>query len=369
MLIFRIILKVLTAVCGLALLLTAWSGTIDPRTLPFAAVLAMTVPAVIAVNIVVLVLDLIWCRFAAIFAVACLAVAFPAVSENFPFHPGSHKLDPADRGRSWTLLTYNVFDFYADNGEYPGDQNATIHYIIETDADVVALQEAEFLSPFKPYHITKEQIDTLKQLYPHILLDGTSMCLLSKFPVKRLQAGFGKGKGSGDCAGYELNIRGHKVMLMNVHMQSIGLTDEDKKLFREITSVKKQGDAPRPTVNDVRTQLVSKLGQAAMLRAGQADLLVSDIDRYAGTDGDVVVCGDFNDVPGCWTLRRLAKCGLREVYPEVGLGYMRTYHRNRFWFRIDHVLYRGNLCPVSMTRGDLKYSDHFPLLTTFVFDK
>ena len=70
------------------------------------------------------------------------------------------------------------------------------------------------------------------------------------------------------------------------------------------------------------------------------------------------------------TLKRLESIGMvhREVYPEVGMGYMSTYNRNRFWFRIDHVLYRGNLRPVSMERGKTASSDHYPLLTTFVFD-
>ncbi len=35
------------------------------------------------------------------------------------------------------------------------------------------------------------------------------------------------------------------------------------------------------------------------------------------------------------------------------------------YFCIDHTLYRGGLVPVRMTRGDIRSSDHYPLLTEF----
>ena len=65
------------------------------------------------------------------------------------------------------------------------------------------------------------------------------------------------------------------------------------------------------------------------------------------------------------TLRRLADCNMHEVYPEVGFGPMITYYDNNFYFRIDHTLYRGALKPLRMERPSVKFSDHYPNITTF----
>ncbi len=365
--IIRVILGILTALCGLSLLLSAWAGTVDPRTLPVSAVVAMTAPICIAVTAIVLVLDLIWCRRGAIFAAACLLTAAPSVMSNFPVHPFAGKLTEEQKKRSWTLLSYNVYNFLPANGYYPDSINQTMEYIIRADADVVALQEAESFGCGMAYCIRPWQIDSLKRRYRHIIQNGKGMCLLSKYPVTPLRSSFAsRGMGQGDCAAYAIDIDGHRVALFSVHLQSIGLTGEDKTMFRELTDIRGDGE-PRPSLGDVRRQLVTKLAEAAVKRADHADMLIRDIARYGGEN--VIVCGDFNDVPGCWALHRLSDCGMREVYPEVGTGYMRTYNKNRFWFRIDHILYRGRLKPVSMHRGSIVSSDHFPVMATFVFDE
>jgi endonuclease/exonuclease/phosphatase (EEP) superfamily protein YafD len=59
---------------------------------------------------------------------------------------------------------------------------------------------------------------------------------------------------------------------------------------------------------------------------------------------------------------------MKQVYTEVCTGPDITFYANRFYFRIDHVLYRGALSPVRQERGKVKYSDHYPVLTRFLLD-
>ena len=77
------------------------------------------------------------------------------------------------------------------------------------------------------------------------------------------------------------------------------------------------------------------------------------------------MAGDFNDVPGCYTLEYLADLGFHNVYSEIGCGPDITYNSDRFYFRIDHVLYRGALQPLSIRRGRIRSSDHYPLIVDF----
>jgi endonuclease/exonuclease/phosphatase (EEP) superfamily protein YafD len=110
-----------------------------------------------------------------------------------------------------------------------------------------------------------------------------------------------------------------------------------------------------------------KLAAANLVRTEQVDTLIAGIHSIGGPN--VIVCGDFNDVPGCTSLRNLTSIsGLKQVYPEVCCGPTYTFNTNRFYFRIDHVLYRGDLKPVEMVRGDIRCSDHYPLLTTFLLE-
>jgi endonuclease/exonuclease/phosphatase (EEP) superfamily protein YafD len=56
---------------------------------------------------------------------------------------------------------------------------------------------------------------------------------------------------------------------------------------------------------------------------------------------------------------------MKDAYEECALGPTITFHASRFYFRIDHVLYKGNFEAIDIERGDQKSSDHYPLLTTF----
>lgn len=46
---------------------------------------------------------------------------------------------------------------------------------------------------------------------------------------------------------------------------------------------------------------------------------------------------------------------------------MITYNKHLFWFHIDQILYRGAIRPLSVKKGSLKSSDHYPLTAEFEF--
>ena len=152
------------------------------------------------------------------------------------------------------------------------------------------------------------------------------------------------------------------ILVFGVHMESIGLTTDDKSLYRRLTSM----DVSKDEMSEVRSRLVSKLYDAYKNRAMQA-LFIKDYVEQMG--GNVIVCGDFNDVPGCRALRILESAGLKDAYAELGLGPTITFNASHFFFRIDHVLYNGDFKAVKIERGNVPSSDHYPFLTTFVWNK
>ena len=152
--------------------------------------------------------------------------------------------------------------------------------------------------------------------------------------------------------------------IINVHLESLKFTDSDKALYRSITDISKSPDnINEKTVEDVKSKLLTKLAQAFKLRAAQAHDIRTYIDNLG--DANIILCGDFNDTPYSYAYLTVMGDDMADVYKECALGPTITFHANRFYFRIDHILYKGNFKAIDIERGNDKHSDHYPLFATF----
>ncbi|MDE5650801.1 MAG: hypothetical protein K2I35_07320, partial [Duncaniella sp.] len=70
----------------------------------------------------------------------------------------------------------------------------------------------------------------------------------------------------------------------------------------------------------------------------------------------------------CYAIRTIMGDDLRDAYAECAFGPAITYHGNRFYFRIDHILYDGNIEAVKLQLDKVPSSDHYPLFATFLID-
>ncbi len=358
------VLWVLTLLVAAGLFAASYSGLLNPAKYSWAAIPVMTLPLWMVLILFMAFLDLLLCRKALIAALAAMACCWPAMWDYCPLNVSTPSV-PAS-ARTFTMLTYNVTNFTDVTGTYPEGLNPTISYILRVDADVVNLQELQFISAEKSKYISRDQVDSLYTRYPYILKSGYSQMLLSKYPAKIIDTGEPVHPAN-EIAVFRLDIEGEQVTFFNVHLQHFSLTHDDKELYTDITKLKKDDAANiqevKTQLKEVKTQLLGKIARAASGRARDIDRLEGFIRRFAGPNA--IVAGDFNDVPGCWGLHQLADMEFRQVYPKVGFGPMITFNSDRFYFRIDHVLYRGGLKPLSMRRGTLKSSDHYPLLVRF----
>lgn len=354
--------KVLTPVAVFAAfvtLMSAYGGMVNPAVLPAGALLAMIFSPMIVVDAVLAVILFFFNRrLVAVIGLSVLA-SVPTILRYAPVNP-HHTLSPEEEKRSFTLLTYNTF-FYIDY-EQKGDRspNPTVQLLIDSDADIICLQEALFAIPYDNLHVSDEMVNTLKRRYPY-RINESSLTLYSKFPVTRV-LNFDVITPTALFISYRLNIRGRLVDLYNVHLQSIGLSSEDKELYQSIT----EGSTSTDEIGKVRQQLFSKLYTAFQLRSEQAQYLRQQIEQR---HGNVILCGDFNDVPGCYALRTLMGAGMHDAFADGGFGPSVTYRAGRFYFRIDHILYRGDMRAVNTERLNGGQSDHYPVMTTFIWDE
>ena len=356
----RSLWTLLNIACGLCTLLAGYGGYINPDKFALAQLANMTFPGWIVLTLILLAVNLFIRKKLAWLSVIVLVACIGPILTISPLNFTSRSLSPDDESRTFTLLTYNVYNFRDNQGVNPEWGNRTLSYILSTDADIVCLQESSNLNGVGK----KAQRDSINSRYPYRLYSNRSgEVLLSKYHATEVDTPQ-PDWGSGSFCAYEVEVEGHEVTVVNCHLQSIGLTDDDKELYRELTD-KELRNPSRSELSKVKNGIVTKLLAAFRIRAQQARYIK---EFLATRKGNVILVGDFNDVPGSYAYRTIKSDGLKDAYSECAFGPTVTYNDNRFYFRIDQMLYRGDLEAVRIKRGDLRSSDHYPLFATFLWD-
>lgn len=363
-----VMMTVITVMLGCALLASGYAGYIDPAGCRYAGFIVLSFSIWLYALIAVIIIDAFVSRRAVIAGTVFFIAALPVILDYSPLNISEPK--PGEGEREIKLLTYNVLGFYDQNKEYRGDINRTVSYIINSGADVVCLQEAFPIVRNVSLHITDAQVDSIHNIYPYIYLSGWEQMILSKFPVKPVRTDFRcGGSGEFDLGVFRLNIDGCKITVFNVHLKSMDLTLADREVYEDFSRFKNNDNIKeiKNNIKEVKQQVLGKVVAAGVARAADMPSLLKYIEHYGGPNA--IVCGDFNDVAWSYSIRRLESAGFRQAYRHAAFGPMITYNSNNLFFRIDHILYRGRLEPVSVSRGRLKTSDHYPFEATFIIKK
>lgn len=273
-------------------------------------------------------------------------------------------MSATEKARSFSIMSYNVLQFTNQNKDYPYDDNAQLDYIMSQSPDIVVIEEAEYLGSTPSTKITQEQLNALHEMYPYTFVETKEFAFLSKYRAEAIPVNFPKQNFiSGDIAGWRFYKDDVTINVIGVHLSSFHLQKDERKTFKDMTTPEKVSPS---YLKDVRYDFIPKIIAASQEHTRQIIVLKQILQKYGGEN--TIVCGDFNDPVGSYPLYYLEEyCNMKQVYPEVGFGPMITYNANHFFFRIDHILYRGkNLKPYSMTRGDILASDHYPVMASFI---
>lgn len=346
------------------LLLSAYGGAIDPNKSVWPQIFGMTFPAWIILMLVMVPVSFIIWRKSALLPTAALLIAMPAILTISPLHIGG-ALSQSERARSFSVMTYNVYGFVDhefesdDSGGKGAKESRSLQQIIDSQPDIVCMQEG-----YNPNYRFKLQMDTINKIYPYsnFIPEGGEI-IFSKYPFKIVPTPQPAWH-TAHYSAYELDVDGHPLLVVNCHLQSIGLTPDDKALYRELTD--KRIESPtRSELSKVKNSILSKLAVAFKLRAEQARHIRQFLEEHPG---NAILVGDFNDVQGNYAYRSICSAGMRDAYADSGFGPTITYIDNRFYFHIDQIFYRGDMRAVDIVRGDIKSSDHYPMTATFVWN-
>ena len=98
---------------------------------------------------------------------------------------------------------------------------------------------------------------------------------------------------------------------------------------------------------------------SAKRRGEQVDSVRLFLDRHKGQS--MLVLGDFNDTPVSYAHQRLSD-GLTDCFRAAGNGIGRSFNKDAFVVRIDHIFCSKDWEPASCKVEKVyTYSDHFPI--------
>lgn len=287
-----------------------------------------------------------------------LLLILPSLKENFPVNMPDK---PAPGAPVLTLLTYNIHYCTDMQTGQKGGPSPSLDYVMEQDVDVVCLQEFYSLDyALRHDDITPEQMRRMKELYPYTLAHGDiDATIFSKYPLRRVKSHYNPNLKYFMYEMVEVEVPGHPITLINVHLTSFSLTDRERSIVNNIALGAR---GMKQSVSTMKHSVYQKLTEAFRMRAEAARMLADLVRAIPGT---LIVCGDFNDVPGSYSYTTLRKAGLEDVFCNASIGPTVTFNGFHLYFHIDQILYRGALRPFSIERGSLRSSDHYPLTAKF----
>ena len=358
------IMLVTNIVAAIFLLITLIGTVLSPVKFVFPAYFTLFYPVILIVNFGFVVFWLITRKWAFLLSLSLLLLSSSQISNTFPVHFGS--LAKSKEVTPIHLLTYNTKmsgDLVKDT---PQKRNNVIRYVIDSNADIICLQEFE-VSTLKQYITFKDMMCIFaKYPYKHVEFKAkvhTSLlgiATFSKYPIINRQRIEFKSRFNMSIS-TDINVNGTIIRLFNNHLESNRITESDKALSSKL---KDKFDAENLT--DVTLHFSQKLGSAYKLRANQADTIATLISN---SPYKVIVCGDFNDVPASYAYTKM-KGNLKDAFAETGLGFGWTFKEPFYGFRIDYVLYDSNtFTPVRFDVDKVNYSDHYPVSCQFKINK
>ncbi len=342
-------------VLALLMVAAAYTHLISPEKSVMAAYIGLAFPVFFAGNVIFLFCWLFAKKWKqALFVLCMFLLCGKTITHYFPLHG---ETDPLPKERMLKVLTYNVMNF-AGKRHTPLSPNKIVQYIADSGADIVCLQEYAVAKREK--ELNREVLFKALSMYPYrsvTELNSTNyrssgIAVFSKYPIRRTREIDYKSQYNGSAV-YEIEVDGKTLTLINNHLESFRLTQEDKSQYSNLIKT-----MDSDMLEGIRGTFQQKLGPSFVKRAKQARLVAQEIKEAKGEY--VLVCGDFNDTPNSYAHYAI-QGDLRDAFSASGWGMGVTYNQNVFRFRIDNILYSPNMEAFNCTIDKVKYSDHYPM--------
>ncbi len=361
--IVKLVCKIASFVVFAVTIFAAYGGYWNPEYFTFPAVTTLFLPWL---GLLTLIITIVWFAtrnwLTGALGVLTLIASWGALGPAAPLNTPKQVPEGA---QTFRLLTFNCLHFNDIKNPDKMDDNRSVRFIINSGADIVNLQELDNIDDIVEVpNLPKSLRDSLFAIYPYYAGDPKSdLKVLSKYPVELIPYatnGRPVSKYLKQFARFIVNMDGRKLQLINMHMASYYLSAKERQVVTDIKSI---GSA-KSSFQEFRTTIMDKLADSFKKRAENVDEIIA---LTRGSMTPTIISGDFNDVAGSWAYRKLVQAGYEDAYAETAFGPTITYNQHMFYFHIDQIFFRGPIEPISVKRGDLDASDHYPLIAEFAF--
>lgn len=351
----RTIIIAANLIAAIAMLTCAFSPTIHPAEYPNCSYLGMLLPFTIIANAAFIVVWFFIKKFWTLISIVSFIICFSPIRDYCPINL-FQKDTPST---ALKFVSYNVMGF--GNKEKDCDKNAIVRYLLDSDADIICLQEAYYI-PFDKLQ------EAFKEKYPYIVrpdAKDAQLITISRLPIVGSQAiKYGESANS-SCIVKLLSEKGDTITIFNNHLESYHLSKIERNTYsdmvREAAGRKEHTDtlANGEVWDAAVLTLTDKIERATVTRSLQADTLAQYISEV--TSPYTIVCGDFNDSPVSYVHSKLSE-NLDDAYTKSGNGPGVSFNQNHMYFRIDNILISKNITPYrAKVDNSIKESDHYPI--------
>lgn len=358
----RRILEIIIAVAAVIMICCAYSGYVNPTSFFLAPFMTLAFMPMLVLMLVLMLVALLTRRWVALLAGLVSLVAVLPVLKLFVGMNSNDNIPPtpADPSLILKVMTYNVLSFGYNEPSLSHQPSSTMKLILDADPDVVLLQEGgavgldwqeiPSLQPYMPQVVAR---------YPYRYSSPEGLNLMSKFPFTtqaigepqhaHVVLGYNRETDSYLARAYDLQLpSGKQLRLVDFRLQSYHLS------FGKNPSVR--------ISPDVKPSVLERMRRSFALRGEQAATLRRALDA---SPANVIVGGDMNDVSGSHVYRVICGDDMKDAWVETGRGYGHSFNRHNLPYRIDQILYRGDVRALSARRIKGGSSDHYPIMATF----
>ncbi|MGN1376073.1 MAG: endonuclease/exonuclease/phosphatase family protein [Prevotella sp.] len=325
------------------MLFIGFSDRLDPRVHPLLANIGLSFPLFLLICLGFMVFFLFTHKKYALISLIGFVIGYSPIHIYCPLNIGREQPE-----ESIKILSYNVHNF--DSTDAPEDDpNPILSYILDSNADIVCLQEAfindDIRSSVNKHYAYVDTVMTNDR--------SNSLAVMSKYPIISKEKIEYVSKRNLSAA-FKLKISHDTVVVINNHFEVTGLSPSDRSGFSEMVKGQTEGSEVRAESK----RLLVILGESMKIRAPQIDAVAKYVDNISCP---TVLCGDFNDNPLSYSRKTLAD-RLTDCYVSSGFGPGISYNRHGMFVRIDNIMcsddWTAYRCKVDRS---ISYSDHYPI--------
>lgn len=323
-------------ITSIILLMSWWSGSIDPRTFWPMAYFSLLFPYLYILSLFVAFVGLAIKNHKAwilIILLIIMSTLFRKTFFNISFNERS--------GAGLTLLSHNIGSSIA------GTQAAKWSYYQSISADILCFQE--WLPNAASIRYIKDSI--INHYNTTLKNDPNPWPIFTHYPILKQGDMNSSAKGNGATWADILYLK-DTIRIYNVHLVSNRISGQTEDLMTNNAHLRDKGTRQR--IKGV----LRRYKNALLQRADQAEELKQHMKscKYP-----MIIAGDFNDIPSSFVFRLLST-GMQDAWLKCGNGMAYTYAGRLPFLHIDHVLTRGNIRPVDIEINRVNYSDHYPVV-------